>query len=98
MARGSVVLYYGSAFHGGGANQTTDRDRIGLGFAYTLGWPPRTQYLACPPELARTFSAELQALMGYVGHFPFLGGAGNLMCDSQGTEPAEALHDRAWRS
>jgi ectoine hydroxylase-related dioxygenase (phytanoyl-CoA dioxygenase family) len=74
MKRGSVVVYYGSAYHGGGANQT-DTDRIGVGFAYTLGWlrQEENQYLACPSELARTFSPALQELMGYAGHFPFVG-------------------------
>jgi ectoine hydroxylase-related dioxygenase (phytanoyl-CoA dioxygenase family) len=74
MERGSVVLYYGSAYHGGGANQT-DGDRIGVGFAYTLGWlrQEENQYLACPRELAATFPQALQELMGYAGHFPFLG-------------------------
>jgi ectoine hydroxylase-related dioxygenase (phytanoyl-CoA dioxygenase family) len=74
MKRGSVVLYYGSAYHGGGANRT-DADRIGIGFAYTLGWlrQEENQYLACPPELARAFPTALQQLMGYAGHYPFLG-------------------------
>jgi ectoine hydroxylase-related dioxygenase (phytanoyl-CoA dioxygenase family) len=74
MARGSVVVYYGSAYHGGGANRTA-ADRVGIGFAYTLGWlrQEENQYLACPPELARTFPRALQDLMGYAGHYPFLG-------------------------
>jgi ectoine hydroxylase-related dioxygenase (phytanoyl-CoA dioxygenase family) len=74
MEPGSVLVYYGSVYHGGGANRTS-ADRIGVGLAYTLGWlrQEENQYLACPPELARTFSPELQRLMGYQGHFPFLG-------------------------
>jgi ectoine hydroxylase-related dioxygenase (phytanoyl-CoA dioxygenase family) len=74
MKRGSVILYYGSAYHGGGANRT-DGDRIGVGFAYTLGWlrQEENQYLACPPELARTFPSALQELMGYAGYYLFVG-------------------------
>jgi ectoine hydroxylase-related dioxygenase (phytanoyl-CoA dioxygenase family) len=74
MEPGSVVLYYGSAHHGGGANQSAE-DRIGIGIAYTLGWlrQEENQYLACPPEVARDFSEPLQRLLGYAGHFPFLG-------------------------
>jgi ectoine hydroxylase-related dioxygenase (phytanoyl-CoA dioxygenase family) len=74
MEPGSVVLYYGSAYHGGGANRAST-DRIGIGLAYTLGWlrQEENQYLACPLELARTFPEPLQKLMGYDGHYPFLG-------------------------
>jgi len=75
MAPGSVVIYYGSAYHGGGANVTTDRDRIGIGLAYTLGWlrQEENQYLACPPEIARDLPEALRNLIGYAGHYPFLG-------------------------
>ena len=75
MEPGSVVLYYGSAYHGGGANASADQDRIGIGLAYTLGWlrQEENQYLACPPDVAKTFPIELQKLMGYEGHFPFIG-------------------------
>lgn len=74
MAPGSVLVYYGSVWHGGGANRT-DADRVGVGLAYTLGWlrQEENQYLACPPEIARTLPAELQRLLGYTGHAPFLG-------------------------
>ncbi len=74
MDVGSVVIYLGSVWHGGGANHTT-QDRIGIGLAYTLGWlrQEENQYLACPPEVAATLSPELRALIGYTGHAPFLG-------------------------
>jgi ectoine hydroxylase-related dioxygenase (phytanoyl-CoA dioxygenase family) len=74
MAPGSVLVYYGSVWHGGGANRT-EHDRIGVGLAYTLGWlrQEENQYLACPPEIARTLPEELQRLLGYTGHAPFLG-------------------------
>lgn len=66
MKRGSVLIYSGGVFHGGGANVGTT-DRIGLNLTYTLGWlrQEENQYLACPPEIARTLDPALQALIGY---------------------------------
>ena len=66
MAKGSVLLYVGSIFHGGGAN-TTDIHRIGINVGYSLGWlrQEENQYLACPPEIARTLPEGLLRLMGY---------------------------------
>lgn len=66
MPRGSIIVYSGSVFHGGGANTSTE-DRIGLNITYSLGWlrQEENQYLSCPPEIARTLSPELQALIGY---------------------------------
>ena len=66
MTRGSVLIYSGGVFHGGGANVGTS-DRIGLNLTYTLGWlrQEENQYLSCPPEMARTLPAELQAIIGY---------------------------------
>lgn len=66
MQAGSVLVYTGSVFHGGGANQS-DQDRWGLNLTYALGWlrQEENQYLACPPEIARTLSPELQDLLGY---------------------------------
>lgn len=66
MRRGSVLVYTGSVFHGGGAN-ASGHDRWGLNITYCLGWlrQEENQYLACPPEIARTLDPELQALLGY---------------------------------
>lgn len=66
MSAGSVLIYTGSVFHGGGANQS-DQDRIGINLTYTLGWlrQEENQYLSCPPEVARTLDPKLQALLGY---------------------------------
>lgn len=66
MTRGSLLIYTGGVFHGGGANVGTS-DRIGLNLTYTLGWlrQEENQYLSCPPAIARTLSPELQALIGY---------------------------------
>jgi ectoine hydroxylase-related dioxygenase (phytanoyl-CoA dioxygenase family) len=75
MPRGSVVVYLGSCFHGGGANVTESTHRTGVAFGYTLGWlrQEENQYLAVPPEKARALPIELQRLLGYAEHYPFLG-------------------------
>jgi ectoine hydroxylase-related dioxygenase (phytanoyl-CoA dioxygenase family) len=66
MDPGSVLLYSGSVFHGGGANVSTG-DRIGVNMTYTLGWlrQEENQYLSCPPDIARDLDPELQDLIGY---------------------------------
>ncbi|MGA0838932.1 MAG: phytanoyl-CoA dioxygenase family protein [Pseudomonadales bacterium] len=66
MRRGSVLLYTGSIFHGGGANRSS-ADRIGINITYALGWlrQEENQYLACPPEIARTLPPALADLIGY---------------------------------
>ena len=66
MKAGSVLVYSGSVFHGGGAN-TSEQDRIGINITYALGWlrQEENQYLSCPPELAKDLSPTLQGLAGY---------------------------------
>ena len=66
MSKGSVLLYSGSVFHGGGENRS-DHARFGLNLTYALGWlrQEENQYLSCPPEIAKTLEPELQELIGY---------------------------------
>ncbi|MDP1632318.1 MAG: phytanoyl-CoA dioxygenase family protein [Caulobacter sp.] len=66
MPRGSVLIYTGTVFHGGGAN-VSDGDRLGLNITYSLGWlrQEENQYLSCPPDIARTLDPALQKLIGY---------------------------------
>ena len=66
MPAGSALVYTGSVFHGGGANDTSE-PRLGMNLTYCLSWlrQEENQYLSCPPRIARTFEPELQALMGY---------------------------------
>jgi ectoine hydroxylase-related dioxygenase (phytanoyl-CoA dioxygenase family) len=75
MPRGGCVIYYGSVIHGGGRNATADEMRLGIAFGYTLGWlrQEENQYLAVPPDVAKDLSPELQRLIGYAEHYPFLG-------------------------
>ena len=66
MPAGSVLLYTGSVFHGGGENRSDD-DRIGVNLTYSLAWlrQEENQFLSCPPEVARDLPEELQDLLGY---------------------------------
>jgi len=66
MPAGSVLVYTGSVFHGGGAHRGGE-DRWGLNITYALGWlrQEENQYLSCPPDIARTLPQDLQDLLGY---------------------------------
>ena len=74
MPRGSACLFLGSTMHSGGANFSR-APRRGLVVSYCLGWlkPWENQWLAYPPEVARSFPPELAALIGYRQHRPSLG-------------------------
>jgi ectoine hydroxylase-related dioxygenase (phytanoyl-CoA dioxygenase family) len=74
MPAGSVLIYLGGLWHGGGANRT-DRPRPGLLLEYVVSWlrPQETQLLAVPPDVARTLPDRLQELLGYNVYPPFLG-------------------------
>ncbi len=66
MPRGSVLFYDGKVLHGGGANRS-DAVRQGVNITYAVGWvrQEENQYLACPPEIARTLDDDLLRMMGY---------------------------------
>ncbi|MCW5891405.1 MAG: phytanoyl-CoA dioxygenase family protein [bacterium] len=66
MAKGSVLFYTGSVYHGGGANRS-DQTRYGINITYALSWlrQEENQYLSVPHDVARTLPTELLRLMGY---------------------------------
>ena len=66
MKAGSVCLFTGSCFHGGGQN-TTDQNRDGLIIAYCASWlrQEENQYLSVSREAAMTLDEPLQRLLGY---------------------------------
>lgn len=66
MPRGSVLVWHGSLWHGGGANDT-GRDRIGIAANFCAGFirQQENQQLGVPPELVATFPRRLQELVGY---------------------------------
>jgi ectoine hydroxylase-related dioxygenase (phytanoyl-CoA dioxygenase family) len=74
MPRGSAAIFLGSTQHAGGANMS-GQSRRGMIISYCQAWlkPWENQWLAYPPEIARTFSPELAALIGYRQLAPTLG-------------------------
>lgn len=86
MRRGSVLFYEGKVLHGAGAN-TSDGVRRGVNITYAVGWvrQEENQYLACPPEVARTLDDDLLRMMGYTQGAFALGYVGDQ------TDPLAAL-------
>ena len=66
MERGSVLVWSGGLFHGGGANRA-QQPRLGLNVNYNCPWlrQQENQYLAIPKEVAATLSDEFLRLLGY---------------------------------
>ena len=66
MPRGSVLVWHGSLWHGGGANRT-DTTRIGVAMNYCAGWvrQQENQQLGIPLDTLRTFSPRLRELCGF---------------------------------
>lgn len=67
MPRGSVLVWHGSTWHGGGANTTTDDVRVGVAMNYCAGWirQQENQQLGIPPEIVATFTPQLRQLCGF---------------------------------
>jgi ectoine hydroxylase-related dioxygenase (phytanoyl-CoA dioxygenase family) len=66
MRRGSVLVWHGSLWHGGGANRSADV-RVGIAMNYCAGWvrQQENQQLGIPQEIARRFTPRLRELVGY---------------------------------
>jgi ectoine hydroxylase-related dioxygenase (phytanoyl-CoA dioxygenase family) len=66
MKAGSVLVWHGSLWHGGGANQTSER-RVGIAMNYCAGFvrQQENQQLGIPQEIAARFAPRLQRLCGY---------------------------------
>ena len=66
MKKGSVLLYTGAVYHGGGANRSK-ATRAGINITYNLSWlrQEENQYLSVPHDIARTLPIELLKLIGY---------------------------------
>lgn len=88
MSAGSCVFFLGTLWHGGGAN-TTARNRLALTAQYCQPWL-RTQEafaLSTPRDIARTLGPDLQRMLGYSIHPPFVGAV-------NGMHPLRVLDDR----
>lgn len=85
MAPGSVLVYFGSLLHCGGANRS-NKSRTGIVMSYCLGWlrQSENQYLAVPHDLVKTLPERLQRLLGYFVHQPNLG-------QIEGRDPIELI-------
>jgi ectoine hydroxylase-related dioxygenase (phytanoyl-CoA dioxygenase family) len=66
MPRGSVLVWHGSLWHGGGANRS-DHRRTGIAMNYCAGYirQQENQQLGVPREVAERFSPRLAELCGY---------------------------------
>jgi ectoine hydroxylase-related dioxygenase (phytanoyl-CoA dioxygenase family) len=88
MERGSVLVWHGSLWHGGGAN-TTDTRRVGIAMNYCAGYirQQENQQLGVPMDTARRFPRRLQELIGYgiynglIGHIDKTLPAARLLAD-----------------
>jgi ectoine hydroxylase-related dioxygenase (phytanoyl-CoA dioxygenase family) len=72
MPAGSVLVWHGSLWHGGGANTSGDR-RVGVAMNYCAGWvrQQENQQLGIPLDTLRHFEPRLQELCGF-GIYNFL--------------------------
>ena len=66
MAKGSVLIYTGALYHGGGPNRS-DAARNGVNITYCVGWlrQEENQYLSVPADVARELPDDLLRMIGY---------------------------------
>ena len=66
ISAGSVLVWHGSLWHGGGTNRTDTR-RVGVAMNYCAGWirQQENQQLGIPRDVARRFPPRLRELVGY---------------------------------
>ena len=91
MPAGSVLVWHGSLWHGGGANVTAQR-RYGIAMNYCAGWirQQENQQLGIPITTLRTFPPRLQELCGFgtyrnlIGHIDKQTGAQRLLGERDG--------------
>ncbi len=86
MPKGSVLVWHGSTWHGGGANMSNDV-RVGIAMNYCAGYirQQENQQLGIPTELMASFTPQLRQLCG-LGMFNGLTGNIDKM------SPAELLY------
>ena len=88
MPKGSLLVWNGSLWHGGGANRSGAR-RVGIAMNYCAGFlrQQENQQLGIPLEVVRTFSDRLLQLAGF-------GTYRNLIGHIDKQSPAQYLLDR----
>jgi hypothetical protein len=74
MPAGSCLFLVGTLWHGGGANRS-GRDRLAVTSQYCQPWlrPQEAYLLSVPPDVARAVSPDIQRMLGYSIHPPFVG-------------------------
>jgi ectoine hydroxylase-related dioxygenase (phytanoyl-CoA dioxygenase family) len=93
MPKGSVLIWDGALWHGGGANKT-DKRRTGIAMNYCAGFirQQENQQLGLPAALVKTFQPRLQELVGYgvyqglIGHIN-KNSAQNILMGGEGFKP-----------
>jgi ectoine hydroxylase-related dioxygenase (phytanoyl-CoA dioxygenase family) len=85
MPPGSVVFFPSTLWHGGGAN-VSNGSRLAVSIQYCQPYmrPQENQFLAVPLEMARRHPEQIQTMMGYSIHPPFIG-------HTDGLHPARLL-------
>jgi ectoine hydroxylase-related dioxygenase (phytanoyl-CoA dioxygenase family) len=96
MPKGSVLVWHGSLWHGGGANATSER-RVGIAMNYCAGWirQQENQQLGIPREIAAGFSPRLRELCGY-GVYNGLIGHIDKRSPAELLDTAGAQHSMVW--
>ena len=74
MPAGSVLVWHGSLWHGGGANRSDSR-RVGLAMNYCAGFirQQENQQLGIPLEKIKGFSPRLRELVGFATYNGLIG-------------------------
>jgi ectoine hydroxylase-related dioxygenase (phytanoyl-CoA dioxygenase family) len=92
MRAGSVLVWHGSLWHGGGANHTSSR-RYGVAMNYCAGWvrQQENQQLGLPLDVVARFPPSLQELCGF-------GTYRNLIGHIDRRTPAQRLFGKSARS
>ncbi|MFM7118719.1 MAG: phytanoyl-CoA dioxygenase family protein [Gammaproteobacteria bacterium] len=88
MPKGSVLIWHGSLWHGGGANRSAAR-RVGIAMNYCAGFirQQENQQLGIPLARVKQFEPRLQALAGF-------GTYRNLVGHIDKRSPVQVLLDR----
>jgi hypothetical protein len=75
MPAGSVVVFLGTLWHGGGRNRTPDQRRLAVTAQYCQPWlrPQEAFTLSTPQATVRAVSENIRRMLGYSIHPPFMG-------------------------
>ena len=103
MPKGSVLIWHGSLWHGGGAN-ATDATRIGIAMNYCAGWvrQQENQQLGIPLDTIRRFPPRLRELCGFgvyhglIGHIDRRDPADVVLGPAPGADAAPGTDAMVW--